>query len=180
MLLHQNTRKSPLTFSCWWWFKVFPRMWQHIYAQLKGPTYALVLPAHTASLAPHEYYSCPFAICLLWIFAIAFRPRGWLGQTQLICCAESGNGGTQPRRLTPHSLFTSWLCCDAKCSMEWLQETCTVCTYPLDDSKTFIFFLHILKFTLSMHIYCTLHIYIYISRWIQGRENWRWFGTEKI
>ena len=82
--------------------KLFPGKWRHTSPQFKGPASAILLP--------HEY-SCPYE------YLPFRRPPGLCG-AGLICCAESGNGGTQPRRLTPHSLFTSWLCCDAKCSME--------------------------------------------------------------
>ena len=135
------------------------------------------------------------------------------GQTLLICCAQSGNGGTQARRLPPHSLCTR-LCCDAKSSGEQLQET-----YALQNSHflwrtaTFSCFLHTYWFhpfaLYTFKIYNVQILYAYyatylisifcmgmkinpsgfskcakltpkISRWIQGRASWRWFGSEKI
>ena len=51
---------------------MFPRTWQHIKAQLKGPTYALVLPAHTASWPPMNTLA---HLPPLWIFAIAPTSR---------------------------------------------------------------------------------------------------------
>ena len=83
--LEINAVNPPLTFSqriwCWWSFKVFPRTWQHIKAQLKGPTYALVLPAHTASWPPMNTL---LPICHPYEYLPLRRPRGWPDSVDLL------------------------------------------------------------------------------------------------
>ena len=133
--------------------EVFPGMWQHTYAQFKRPTFALLLPAHTAR-APW----IPFPICHPYEYLPLLAPTSsrmarpcW---AELICCGESGNGGTPTRRLPAHSLCTR-LCCDANSSGKRPEET-----YALQNWRisSFMFLCtpsdsHILIWTLSLHMW---------------------------
>ena len=130
-----------MTFSCWRdAHEVFPGMRQHTYAQFKRPTYALLLPAHTAR-APW----IPLPICHPYEYLPLLAPTSsrmarpcW---AELICCGESGNGGTPTRRLPAHSLCTL-LCCDANSSGKRPEEA-----YALQNWRISLF--HV-----SLHTKC--------------------------
>ena len=105
---------------------------------------------------PHEY-PCPFAtpmnICHCWAPTSRMPRTGSPCWAELICCGESGNGGTPATRLPAHSLssLTTVLCCDANSSGKRPEET-----YALHNGKISIGQLQL--FYVSLHTKYFTHV----------------------